>query len=627
MMPNVPTEYTAGDPNAIGSTYPRESCVTAQISARVAASPNNIALVVDKEEMTYAELDIRSNQIARWLCSEGVGLDDLVGIWLPRSPQLVVSMLGALKAGGAYVPFDPAWPTERVAWMLNDARPKVLLTDQSMQARLPRGSWKTIALDHEWADIASCPGVAIECSASPENLAYVIYTSGSTGQPKGVEITHGSLSNLASWHQAAFEVRSSDKASQLASPGFDAAVWELWPYLTAGASVHLADEAVRSQPEALRDWMLSQRITIGFVPTPLAERMIALEWPKKTALRILLTGADTLRSYPRPGLPFTLVNNYGPTECTVVASSGVVSSNGHRDERPSIGRPISNVQIYILDADLQRVPAGVKGEIYIGGAGLARAYIHAPALTTAKFIPNPFDSRPDARLYRTGDLGCCLEDGEIAFHGRVDDQIKIRGYRVEPNEIISALTKYPGIEAGTVIARERGPGDKELVAYVVTTIQSAPTGKALKEFLNEQLPDYMVPAVLVRIDRLPINASGKVNRAELPAPDDSNTLRDESYVAPRTSIEQRVSEIVAPLVGVPRVGIQDNFFMLGGHSLLGTQLIACVREAFGVQITLRSLFESPTIAALAEEIERLLYARLDAMSELEAEQFLKGATR
>jgi len=459
--------------------------------------------------------------------------------------------------------------------------------------------------------------------AEPDNLAYVIYTSGSTGRPKGVEISHSSLSNLVSWHQEAFDVKPSDRASQLASPGFDAAVWEVWPYLTAGASLHLVDEAARSEPVALRDWMISEGITIGFVPTALAERMIVLDWPTNTSLRYMLTGADALRRYPRPGLPFVLVNNYGPTENTVVTTSGVVHGGGDREARPTIGRPIQNVQVYIVDSDLKQVATGQRGEICIAGKGVARGYRNAPQLTEEKFVPNPFDSDHSGRLYKTGDLGSTLPNGEVQFHGRIDEQVKIRGYRIEPNEIASALTRHPEIEASLVVAQEQ-EDNRELVAYVVAKDGSTLSERGCREFLGAQLPDYMIPRYWVRLSELPVNASGKVSRADLPRPDDSNRLHNEEHLEPRTTIEKQMLEIVGPLVGVQKIGIDDNFFMLGGHSLLGTQLIARIREVFGVQITLRNLFESPTVAALAEEVERLLYLRVEAMTDDEAEQSLKA---
>lgn len=600
------------------------TCVMAQVAGQAAVHASKAALVVGNRAVTYGELDSCSNQVARRLRSLGVGPDVLVGIWAPRSAGLVIGALGVLKAGGAYVPFDIATPVERVAWMVNDARPVVLLASPGMADKLPVGKWHALSIDDDCSAFASESRAAVECDAEPENLAYVIYTSGSTGRPKGVEIAHGSLSNLVAWHQAAFEVKPSDRASQLASPGFDAAVWEIWPYLAAGASVHVTDETVRNEPAALRDWVVTEKITIGFIPTPLAERMIALKWPANTALRYMLTGADTLRSYPSAGLPFTLVNNYGPTENTVVTTSGAVRADGPTMERPSIGRPISNVQVHILDSDLRQVPDGESGEICIAGAGLARGYRNEPRLTREKFVSDPFDAASMGRLYRTGDLGSYLPNGEIAFHGRIDEQIKIRGYRIEPNEIMSALGKHPEIEASIVIAREHREGEKELVAYVVLRAENAATDKTLREFLGSQLPEYMIPSSWVRLARLPINASGKVSRADLPVPDESNRLTNDDGVGPRTAIEKQLVDIVGPLVGVQNISVEDNFFMLGGHSLLGTQLIARVREVFGVDITLRSLFESPTVAALAEEIEGLLYSRVAAMTDEEAEQFLKA---
>lgn len=612
----------SGDSKARDREYHRDGSVDVLVAAQAIDSPNTAALVAGNEVMTYCELDQRSNRLAHYLRSFGVGPDVLVALCLPRSTALVVGALAVLKARGAYLPLDPAYPLERVSWMLNDAQPAVLLVNECRTGLLRGGQWRTVVLDSEWQQIASYPSEPLACDVDPKDLAYVIYTSGSTGRPKGVQIAHDNLLNLVLWHQRAFKITPSDRASQLASPGFDAAVWELWPYLAAGACVEFADDGIRSDPEALRDWLVSKRITLAFVPTPIAERMITLEWPRQTALRLLLTGADTLRSYPSPNLPFTLINNYGPTECTVVATSGPVHPNGTQGMLPSIGRPIANVQVYILDERRRPVPVGTTGEIYIGGAGVGRGYLNAPELTLGKFSPNPFDPKPNGRLYKTGDLGCYLPDGQIAFRGRIDDQIKIRGYRIEPNEIVNLLNKHPMLEASAVIAREDTPGDKQLVAYVVPTPGSTPTDKLLRQFLTEKLPEYMIPVLFVRMESLPVNASGKLNREVLPKPDDGNSLRDDLYVAPHTPLEQRLTEILAPLLGMDKVGVEDNFFMLGGHSLLGTQLIARVREVFGINLSLRSLFESPTIAALAEEVQRLFYARLQNMSEEEAERLL-----
>jgi acyl-CoA synthetase (AMP-forming)/AMP-acid ligase II/acyl carrier protein len=396
----------------------------------------------------------------------------------------------------------------------------------------------------------------------------------------------------------------------------------LWPYLTAGASIFLPSDAVRNEPEALRNWLVAQRITITFVPTPLAERMMTLKWPRETALRIFLTGADTLHRYPPPDLPFTLVNNYGPTECTVVATSGPVSSSGHPDVLPAIGRPISNVQIHILDEQRQQVPVGVVGEIYIGGAGLARGYLNRPELTAERFVPDPFSSDPNARLYKSGDIACYLEDGQIAFLGRIDEQVKIQGFRIEPAEIVRVLDEHPGVQASVVLAREVKPGDKRLVAYFVSAAKVPPTDLELRHFIAARLPEYMVPTLFVKLRTLPLNPNGKVDRAALPEPNWGNSLRDDPFVAPRTAIEGRVVEIVAALLELGQVSVEDNFFLLGGHSLLGTQLIARVRNAFGIELGLRTLFEGPTVAELSAQIEAALRANVEAMSEEEAQRIL-----
>jgi amino acid adenylation domain-containing protein len=595
------------------------SCVPALVTEQALKTPNATALAAGAEVVTYSELDRRSNQVANFLVSLGAGFQSLVGIWRPRSTSLFVTALGVLKAGAAYIPFDPSAPARRIADMLEESKPAALFTTARMAEQLPKGPWQSVVIDDDSTQIANFSEQSINKTPSPDDRAYVIFTSGSTGRPKGVEVSHAGLRNLIDWHVAAFEVQSSDRGSQLANPGFDAAVWEVWPYLTAGASVHLVEETLRNEPELLRDWIVAQQITICFVPPHLAERMINLEWPKSSVLRILLTGADTLRSYPPPGLPFSLVNNYGPTECTVVSTSGVVPPQGTAGTLPSIGRPISNVSVYILDEAMTEVPSGGVGEIHVGGRNLAIGYLNAPEMTASKFIAKSFEDG-SSRLYRTGDLGCYLPNGEVAFRGRIDQQVKIRGYRIELEEIISALSKYPGVEAATVVARENTSGEKQLIAYITHKSGEGPGQSALRDFLSRQLPDYMIPSVFVEMDSLPFNASGKVDLAALPVPEAS----PDAYVAPRNPVERRIAVILAPLLGVEEVSVEDNFFMLGGHSLLGTQLIARLRSTFGVEVTLRSLFESPTVAALAGQVERLLYERLKAMSDEEAAALLNN---
>jgi amino acid adenylation domain-containing protein len=591
-------------------------CVAESVTLRAAANPSAIAVRASRDVLSYAELESQSNRLANYLLTVGVGRDAAVGLYLERSPAMVVAALAILKAGGAYIPLDPVQPVARLAFMLNDSGARVIVSTTELAQRLTPGSWKVVTLDGDAAKIAAHSDIRPESTVRPEDLAYIIYTSGSTGQPKGVEVPHSGLSNLVAWHQRAFQVSSTDRASALASLGFDAAVWELWPYLASGASVHIPEELVRSDAKALRDWMVSQGITISFAATAMAENLIQLEWPKTTALRFLLTGADTLKKYPSPRLPFVLVNNYGPTEGTVVSTSGVVAPETSASETPvnqppSIGRPIDGVEIHILDDRQQPVADGTKGEIYIGGAGLARGYRNRPDLTAERFVPNPFSAQPGGRLYKTGDLAHRLPNGQISFMGRIDEQVKIRGYRVEPNEIAMVLGQHPAVQTSVVTARENMPGEKELIAYVVLAPGAKLNAGELRDHLRKRVPDYMVPAEFVAIPSVPVTANGKLDRAALPAPNGSRP-HTESYVEPRTAVEEELVKILAPLLKIERVGVNDNFFLLGGHSLLGTQLIARISESFGVELTLLKLFDHPTVAEMSSEIEELILLKVDS---------------
>lgn len=601
-------------------------CVHQLVSARAVADPQAIAVTLGKRSLSYQDLDQRAERLAHLLRSLGVGPDAVVGVYLDRSLAMIVAALGILKAGGAYLPLDPSHPKERLEFLLKDAQASVLVTGKCRAEVLPGYSGHMVTLDPEGQLVSAFSSAIGSIEPKAENLAYVIYTSGSTGQPKGVEITHGGLLNLVSWHQQAFGITPNDRASQLSFLGFDAAVWEIWPYLTAGASVHLPDGLATNDPEAVRDWIVSQRITICFLPTPLAERVMTLEWPKKASLRVMLTGADTLHHYPSRNLPFQLVNNYGPTECAVVTTSGAVLPNEQPDRLPSIGSPITNVHVYILNEKGQQVRNGEHGEIYIGGAGLARGYRNRPDLTAERFVLDPFHSEPGARLFRTGDLGRFLPDGQIAFLGRLDEQIKVRGFRIEPAEIVRVLNEYPAVQSSTVMAREVEAGDKRLVAYFVPAANAQPTHTELRNFIGSRLPEYMVPALFVKLEALPVNASGKVDHSALPAPSTANTLRDSTFIAPRTPIEERLANMVASLLALDRVSVEDNFFLLGGHSLLGTQLIARIRDAFGVELSLHALFDAPTVSQLSTRIEDLLMEKLQAMSEEEAERLLSQIT-
>lgn len=592
--------------NDVGGRYSGPRCVPALLGAKAAADPGAIAISQGSKSFSYRELEASANQLAHHLLSFGLSRETPVGLCLGHSIDFVVGALAILKAGGAYLPLDPTYPLERRLWMLKDAGAGLLVTDSQQLPSAANGPWKIISLDGDAQVIARNSTTAPPVVLRPRDLAYLIYTSGSTGLPKAVEITHGSLLNLVLWHQRAFGVTAEDRAPFMAAVSFDAAVWEIWPYLAAGASLHLLkDRNIYTAPESLRDWLVRERITIGFIPTPLAERMIHLEWPANTALRIMLTGADTLHEYPSPKLPFRLVNNYGPTESTVVAASGDVDSANRPGILPSIGKPIDNIEIYILDEHFQPVPAGTLGEIYIGGAGLARGYRNRPDLTAEKFVPNPFSSDPEARMYRTGDFGSYYEDGQIAFAGRADDQLKIRGHRVGINEIVAVLGRHPAVQSNAVVAQEHKPGNKYLVAYVVARPGQDLSSRPLRQFLRTFLPEYMVPAIFVRLEKLPLSAHGKVDRQALPIPDAVNTLRDEAFTSPRTALETEVGEIITGLLNTRELGIHDNFFLLGGSSFLGIQVIARVREKFGVEVPLRALFQAPTIAELAAQIVEL----------------------
>ncbi|HEY3975342.1 MAG TPA: non-ribosomal peptide synthetase [Candidatus Sulfotelmatobacter sp.] len=617
----------------VGSTFSSpgagvyELSVHEAVALRAAENPNALAVASGAEELSYGELDRRANRLANYLRTAGVQRNVAVGLYLDRTPAMVIAALAILKAGGAYVPLDPIHPVERLAFMLRDSKASVLLTTTRLAQRFPAGDGRVITLDGESDHIAAAPDRALESGVSGDDLAYIIYTSGSTGQPKGVESIHSGLANLVAWHRRAFEVIATDRASAQSALGFDAAVWEMWSYLAAGASLHLADDSVRNDACALRDWLLSKKITICFAATVMAERLLRLEWPAAATLRFLLTGADTLRVYPPPGLPFVLVNNYGPTECTVVSTSGVVAARTSSAETsaaetsaneiaanemvtaPSIGHAIDGVEIYILDERQKPVAEG-SGEIYIAGAGLGRGYRNRPDLTAERFVPNPFSAVAGARMYRTGDVGRWLPNGDIAFLGRLDEQIKVRGYRVEPSEVSTVLSQHPAVQESLVIAREDAPEEKQLVAYLVLNPSARVSATALREYLRQRVPDYMVPASFVAIPSLPVTEQGKVNRVALPSVN-GNRLSDEVYIEPRTLVEQGLVKILRPLLKLERVGVNDNFFLLGGHSLLGTQVIARVSETFGVDLTLLKLFDHPTVAEMAMEIENLILTKMD----------------
>ncbi|HEY0015717.1 MAG TPA: amino acid adenylation domain-containing protein, partial [Longimicrobium sp.] len=610
--------------NRTDADFRADVCVHRLVEEQAQRAPHAVAVVSAGRSLAYGELNARANRLAHHLIGAGVGPETRVGVCLERGPDLVTALLGVMKTGAAYVALDPAYPAERLEFMMRDSAAPVLLTQSRLAPPALADGVRVVRVDGDWDEIAAESAENPRTDAAPRSVAYVVYTSGSTGTPKGVAVEHAGLAALCDWHAHAFGVTSADRATQLASPGFDASAWELWPYLSRGASVEVVPEEVRTDPPALRDWLASRAVTVSFVPTPVAEPLLALAWPRTTSLRWLLTGGDRLQARPGAELPFALSNNYGPTECTVVATSARVAAEGER--APSIGGPIRNTRVYVLDAGLRPLPAGVPGELFIGGAQVARGYLNRPGLTAASFLPDPFGARPGARLYRTGDRVRWLEESALVrecvsaevdpavmnsrtpalthsrtafleYLGRLDEQVKVRGFRIELGEIEAVLRQHPAVRECVVVAREDRPGDRRLAAYVVGDADAA----GLRAHLRRTLPDYMVPAAFVALDALPLTANGKLDRKALPAP--GYAADEAAYVAPRTPGEEVLAGILAELLRVDRVGARDNFFDLGGHSLLATRVVSRVRETLGVELPLRAVFEGPSVAELALRVE------------------------
>jgi amino acid adenylation domain-containing protein len=590
-----------------------EICVQQLFEEQAEKSPDAPAVISKQERLTYGELNAKANQLASRLRALGIGPEVPVAVCLERSPDMIVSLLAVLKARGFYVPLDPAYPKERLAYMLADSGAPVLITEGRLVEGLPEHQAHVFDVRADWSNIEHESDANPQPALAPENLAYMIYTSGSTGQPKGVSIQHASLSALVSWHTQAYGVTSGERATQLASPAFDASVWELWPYLTAGASIHLPEDAVRASAPDLLKWLAEEDITICFLPTPLAEALLEEEMPsEKIALRAVLTGGDKLHHAPRKPLPFILVNHYGPTENTVVATRAPIATAAtaevEDESTPPIGRPITGTRAYVLDSRLQLLPEGVAGELYLSGLGLARGYHGRPEMTARKFIPDPFAGEPGARMYKTGDLVRYLPDGRLEFLGRIDNQVKISGFRIELGEIETTLLQHAAVREAVVVTREDAPTRKRLVAYIVNEEGESWTASDLRAYLRERLPDYMIPSSFVSLNELPLTPNGKVDRRALPDVAEAALEYGVTNVPPRTPVEELLAYIWCHVLNISEAGVHDNFFALGGHSLLATQVISRVRERFQVELPLRSLFESPTVAELAMRIEEAMKA-------------------
>ena len=591
--------------------------VVRQIARVVESAPRSIAVASVDEELDYGQLHARAGALGQALRTAGVVPGDLVALCVPRSTDCVVGASGILAVGAGYVALDPRQPDARLRFALQDSAARALVAFPDVAARLdwvdPIVPPRTIG-----AQIGGAAVSAETVSAQPTDAAYVVYTSGSTGEPKGVVAEHGGLLNLIDWHRRAFELTANDRCTLIASPGFDAAVWELWPALTAGASLHVVPAGMENDPVRLRDWLVSERVSVSFVPTPLAESLMAMTWPDDTALRILLTGGDVLYHRPPPGLPFALVNNYGLSEASVVSVSGVVGpltgNEADTDALPSLGRAIDGVDVEVVGEDGFPVRTGEVGELVIRGVSVARGYLGLPELTAQKFSQRGDD--PAQREYRTGDLVRVNRFGDVEFSSRRDDQVQIRGNRVEVGEIVGVLDRHPAVRASVVIVH----GDRQnpsLAAFVVRSDKAADTS-VLQTYLAAHLPDHMLPRSIIELDEFPTTAHGKIDRAELERAAYSSISVDRgALIAPRNEVESALAEIVATRLDLPAVGIDENFFVLGGHSMLGAQLIIRIAEMYGVEMTLLELFDNPTVRDMAAKVEELVVEQISGMSDQE----------
>ncbi|MBC1194395.1 non-ribosomal peptide synthase/polyketide synthase [Microcystis aeruginosa BLCCF158] len=622
------------DWNQTETDYKNDLCLHQLFEQQVKQNPQAITVKLEDEFLTYEELNCKANQLAHYLQSLGVKADSLVGIFVERSLDMIIGILGILKAGGAYVPLDINYPKERITYLLEDTQLSILLTQSQLLEQLPAFQGTTICLDQDWSTIAKQSTVSPLVEVEQHNLAYIIYTSGSTGQPKGVMIEHRSVVNYILTTIREYGITSEDKILQFSSICFDASVEEIFVSLLSGATLVLRTEEMLRSSEDFWQCCQKWQLTVLGIPTAywhqLASELTPDTLPILSKIKLIVIGGEAIQpakvqqwqtvTGQYSPLP-RLFNGYGPTEATIATTLSEFTSPTITNI--PIGRPISNTQVYILDACLQPVPVGVAGELHIGGVGLARGYFNRPELTQEKFIPNPFEKdevipptplnkggNEPSKLYKTGDLCRYLPDGNIEYLGRIDNQVKIRGFRIELGEIETVINQHSAVKTAVVIAREDETDQKRLVAYIIPQIEIISTPKEqnslniteLRQFLKAKLPEYMIPSAFVILESLPLTPNGKTDYRALPAPEFQS---QEQYIAPRNPIEEILSSIWAKVLKVSQVGIHDNFFELGGHSLLATQLISRIREAFQVEMPLRELFVAPTIAELSQEIKRL----------------------
>ncbi len=563
-------------------------------------NPNVVALSFDGRELTYEELNKKSNQLANFLIDLGIADNDLVGISTLRSIEMVIGVLAVMKAGGAYLPLDPTYPSDRLEFMVSDSHISYLLSQRVLETQIPKSNARIIWLDADWDKISEFPDTQPDVKVSPDDLAYVIYTSGSTGKPKGTLLNHRGLSNLTGAQKTAFNVRIGSKILQFSPYSFDASVWEMFMALANGATLCIVKQEILSSPDDLFTAIEQEKITNITLPPSVLRVMPKGDLPDlETIIAAGEACTPDLVEHWAEGRQF--VNAYGPTETTVCASMYMCSPED--ESAPPIGKPIANTKLYILDNNLLPVPVGVPGELHVSGVSLARGYLNRPEVTRQKFIHNPYS--PGERMYKTGDLVKYRADGNIEFLGRIDQQVKVRGFRIELGEIENTINQHDAVKESVVVVREDQGEDKRIVVYIVLNEGSELSVNEVKSFARQYLPEYMVPAAVLFLDMFPLSPSGKVDRNLLPAPDDINFGVQAEYIAPRNDQEEELAAICSELLGIEKVGINDNFFEMGGHSLLATQFISRTRETFDVEIPLRSLFEYPTIAGLSEQISLL----------------------
>jgi amino acid adenylation domain-containing protein len=606
MLTEVEQQQLLFEWNNTQADYPLDKCIHQLFEEQVERTPDNIAVVFEDQQLNYRELNARANQLAHYLQNLGVGPDVLVGICVERSLEMMVGLLGILKAGGGYLPIDPEYPTERLLYILQDAQVRVLLTQKHLIAGLPKHQSELVCLDTDWSFITQAQESNPCCEVQPENLAYAIYTSGSTGEPKGVMIQHSSVVNLAhGLHQAIYAHHqiSPLRVSINGSLAFDTSVKQIIQ-LIYGHSLNIVPEKVRFDGHAMLSYLRQQKIDVlDCTPSQLRLLISVGLLDSDNHPQSVLVGGEAIDESMWATLAkaqnINFYNVYGPTECTVDTTICLITAN----LKPVIGRPIANVQTYILDEYLQPVPVGVPGELHIGGAGLARGYLNCPELTNEKFISHPFHQTTESRLYKTGDLARYLPDGNIEYLGRIDNQVKIRGFRIELGEIEAVLSQHNYVETTCVTAREDSPGIKRLVAYIVPPKNVTPSTNELRQFLKARLPDYMIPSAFVTLETLPLTPNGKLDHRALPEPN----LRGEielNFVAPRNLEEEILATIWSQVLRVEPVGIYDNFFELGGDSILTIQIITRARKA-GLELTPKQLFTHQSIAELATVATRV----------------------